>query len=138
MKFILPLLVATLLSIVTLLHADEDTPLEKQMQALARGTRQLSMQVSDPSKQQNTIALIESLKKSAVDSEGLEPRKTATIPTAERAQFLSAFKAQMQKLADAFSQIEDAVKAAQYDKAKSLLGSIQGLKKEGHAQFKQD
>ena len=139
MKLYCILLLTALLSASSLLHAaDDDTPLEKQMQTLARGMRQLSMQVSDPSKQQSTIILIESLKKAATDSESLGPRKTATIPVADRAQFLSAFKAQMQKLADTFGQMEEVIKAGQYDKAKSLLGNLQGLKKEGHEKFKQD
>ena len=107
MKLYCILLLTALLSASSLLHAaDDDTPLEKQMQTLARGMRQLSMQVSDPSKQQSTIILIESLKKAATDSESLGPRKTATIPVADRAQFLSAFKAQMQKLADTLGQME--------------------------------
>lgn len=138
MKLRIALFFTLILSVKTLLHADEDTPLEKQMQILARSTKKLSMQVTDSTKQKENITLIESLKQAAIDSQSLEPRKTVTIPTADRAQFLSDFKVQMQKLADTYSEIEENVKAGQYDKAKSLLATLGSLKKEGHVKFKQD
>ncbi len=115
-----------------------DSPLEKQMQILARGKRQLSQQVADPAKQQQTITLIESLKQAATDSKTLDPRKTASVPAADREKFLTAYRDEMDKLIEAFNQIEEAVKAGAYDKATSLLGSIQSIQKEGHREFKQD
>ena len=108
------------------------------MKILARGKRQLSGQIADPSKQQDTVTLIETLKKASVDSKALDPRKTATVPAADHEKFLAAYRAQMDKLTDAFNQIEEAVKAGQYDKAKSLLGSLQSIMKDGHREFKQD
>lgn len=119
-------------------HGGADSPLEKQMQILARGKRQLSAQVADPAKQQQTITLIESLKKASVDSKALNPRKTASVPAADREKFLAAYRAQMDKLTETFNQMEEAVKAGQYDKAKSLLGALQSVMKEGHREFKQD
>ena len=84
------------------------------------------------------MTLIESLRKAALDSQNLQPRKTATVPQADQAPFLAAYKAQIQKLSDTYGQIEEAVKAGQYDNAKSLLGKLGQLKKEGHGKFKQD
>ncbi len=131
------LALAVIIPLLSVLHA-EDSPLEKQMQILAKGTKQLSMQVNDPSRQQSTVTLIESLRKAALDSQNLQPRKTATVPQADQAPFLAAYKAQIQKLSDTYGQIEEAVKAGQYDNAKSLLGKLGQLKKEGHGKFKQD
>jgi soluble cytochrome b562 len=137
------LLLTALLATSGLLHAQQnpaqpDSPLEKQMQILARGKRQLTTQVADPAKQQQTITLIESLKKASVNSKSLDPRKTASVPAADREKFLASYRAQMDKLTDALNQMEEAVKAGQYDKAKSLLGSLQSIMKEGHREFKQD
>jgi hypothetical protein len=133
------LLAVALFTTSSLLHAQQqDSPLEKQMQILARGKRQLTAQVADPSKQQQTVALIEMLKKASADSKTLDPRKTASLPAADREKFLAAYRAQMDKLTEVFNQIENAVKAGQYDKAKSLLGSLQSVMKEGHREFKQD
>ena len=133
------LLAAALLGTVTLLHAEEaDSPLEGEMKILARGTKQLSQQVTDPAKQQENITLIESLKKAASDSKALTPRKTTSVPQADREKFLADFRTDLDELKDAFAQIEEAVKAGQYDKSKSLLTSANSSKKEGHGKFKKD
>ena len=120
------------------LRADDDTPLEKQMQIMARSMKQLSQQITDSTKQQESIMLLETLKKAASDSKGLDPRKTASIPQADREKFLTAYKAQMDKLSEAFNQIEEALKAGKYDQAKVQLATVGSIKKEGHSKFKQD
>ena len=127
------------LGIIIPLHADApDTPLEKQMQILARGTKQLSLQVTDPTRQQENVTLIETLKSAIANAKTLEPRKTSDIPAEGKEKFLTAYHAELDKLTDAFGQVEDALKAAQYDKAKSLLATAHSIKKEGHGKFKQD
>jgi len=139
MKLITLLATCSLLSLPAFLHAEEsDSPLEKQMQILARGMRQLSQQVVDPSKQQENITLLESLKKAAVDSKALDPRKTASFPQADRDKFLADYRTDLDELKDAFNQIEEAVKSGQYDKAKSLIATVNSIKKEGHGKFKTD
>ena len=121
-----------------LLQAEADSALENQMKILARGTRQLSQQVSDPARQQSTITLIENLKKAALDSKTLDPRKTSEIPEEKRAQFLADFRTELDELKDTFDQIEEAVRSGQYEKAKSLLAIVNSIKKEGHGKFKAD
>lgn len=139
MKLITLMATCSLLSLPAFLHAEEsDSPLEKQMQILARGMRQLSQQVVDPSKQQENITLLESLKKAAVDSKALNPRKTASVPQADRDKFLADYRTDLDELKDAFDQIKEAVKAGQYDKAKSLIATVNSIKKEGHGKFKID
>ena len=139
MKLITLLATCSLLSLPAFLRAEEsDSPLEKQMQILARGMRQLSQQVVDPSKQQENITLLESLQKAAVDSKALDPRKTASVPQADRNKFLADYRTDLDELKDAFDQIKEAVKAGQYDKAKSLIATVNSIKKEGHGKFKTD
>ena len=121
-----------------LLQAEADSALENQMKILARGTRQLSQQVSDPARQQSTITLIENLKKAALDSKTLDPRKTSEIPEEKRAQFLADFRTELDELKVTFDQIEEAVRSGQYEKAKSLLAIVSSIKKEGHGKFKAD
>ena len=132
------LLTLLLIAACSSLHGEDDSLLEYQMKILARGTRQLSQQVSDPARQQSTIELIESLKKAALDSKKLDPRKTSEIPEVKRAQFTADYRTDLDELKDAFDQIEEAVKASQYDKAKSLFATVNSIKKEGHGKFKTD
>lgn len=115
-----------------------DSPLEKQMKILARGTKQLSQQLSNSSKQQENIALLETLKKAASDAKELNPRKATQIPQSDLEKFLADYRAQIDKLSDAFNQIEEAVKAGNYDRAVTLMSTVGPLKKEGHKNFKVD
>jgi soluble cytochrome b562 len=137
------LLAASLFSLLPLIHAQQppdqpDSPLEGQMKILARGTKQLSLQVGDPAKQQQTLTLLETLKKAASDAKTLDPRKTASLPQGDKEKFLADYRAQMDKLSDAFNQIEESVKGGNYPQAQALFASLQAIKKEGHKQFKQD
>ena len=60
------------------------------------------------------------------------------MPAADREKFLADYRTDLDELKDAFSRIEEAVKAGQYDKARSLLATVNTIKKEGHGKFKQD
>ncbi len=108
------------------------------MKILARGMRTLGNQIGDPSKQQENISLLETLKKAAVDSKTLDPRKTGEIPDAKRPAFLADYRTELDELGDALNQVEEAVKAGQYEKAKSLIATVNTIKKEGHGKFKTD
>jgi soluble cytochrome b562 len=138
MKHIPLLITLALLVFPTFLQAQADSPLEGQMKILARGMRQLTQQVADPAKQQENIVLLEALKKAVTDSKTLDPRKTASIPADKRENFLSDYRQELDQLSGAFDQVEEAVKAGQYDKAKSLLATVNSIKKEGHGKFKVD
>jgi len=138
MKHPLLLIALAILSFTHVVQADDETPLDGQMKILARGTRQLSQQLVDPAKQQENIALLESLKKAATDAEALDPLKTKTIPEAGRAAFLADYRSELEKLKAAFDQVEQAVKAGDYPKAQSVSALINPIKKEGHSKFKQD
>jgi len=108
------------------------------MKILARGMKQLSKQITDPAKQQENIALLETLQKATVDSKSFEPAKTKTVPEAGRATFLADYGAELDKLKSAIDQVEQAVKAGDYAKAQSLLGKVGSIRKDGHDRFKQD
>ena len=138
MKNIFPFL-ALSLCFLTPLHAEEDdSQLEGQMKILARGMRTLGNQIGDPSKQQENVSLLENLKKATTDSKALSPRKTATIAEKDRQTFLADYRTDLDELKDTLNQVEEALKAGQYDKAKSLLATVNSIKKEGHGKFKVD
>ena len=133
------ILALTLVASTQIMKAEEgNSLLERQMKILAKGTRQLSQQVTDTAQQQSSVDLIEKLKKAAQDSKSIDPRMVETIPAADKAKFLTDYRAQMDKLSEAFTKIEDAVKSGHYAEAKSLLTSVDGIKREGHDKFKQD
>lgn len=115
---------------------NQESPLEKQMRILADGIKQLGAQINDPAKQAETITLISSLKKAAMDANNMEPTKIATIAASDKEKFLADYRAQLDKLALAFDSIETVAREGRYDQAKALLSSVTELRKEGHAKFK--
>jgi len=133
------ILALTLVASTQLLIAEEEnSSLEHQMKILAKGNRQLSQQVTDPAQQQASVELIEKLKEAALNSKTIDPRMVESVPAADKAKFLADYRTQMDKLSDAFTKIEAAVKAGNYTEAKSLLASVNSIKREGHEKFKQD
>jgi soluble cytochrome b562/uncharacterized membrane protein len=118
--------------------ASTKTALQKLMDTLAEGVKQLSIQVADPTRQTNTISLLEMLKKTASDSKSMDPMKTTSIPAEDKERFLADYRAQLEKLVVAFSTIEVEVKASKYEEAKTFLASLGDLKKEAHSKFKTD
>jgi soluble cytochrome b562/YHS domain-containing protein len=115
---------------------NQESPLEKQMRILADGMKQLGGQINDPAKQAETVTLISSLKKAAMEAKTVEPTKTATVAASDKEKFLADYRAQLDKLASAFDSIETAAREGQYDQAKALLSTVTELRKEGHAKFK--
>ncbi len=114
----------------------QESPLEKQMRILADGMKQLGGQINDPAKQAETVTLISSLKKAAMEAKTVEPTKTATVAASDKEKFLADYRAQLDKLASAFDSIETAAREGRYDQAKALLSTVTELRKEGHAKFK--
>jgi len=133
-----PTFLALILATAPAMLRAQDSDLEGQMKILARGLRQLSQQVADPSKAQENMALLESMKKASVASAAIEPRKTSDIPQADREKFLSGYRMQMEKLVGTLGEMEDALKSSQFEKAQSLLGTVKAERKEGHDLYKKD
>jgi len=115
---------------------NQESPLEKQMRILADGMKQLGAQINDPAKQAETVTLISSLKKAAMDAKTMEPTKIAAVAASDKEKFLADYRAQLDKLASAFDSIETAAREGRYDQAKALLSTVIELRKEGHAKFK--
>jgi soluble cytochrome b562/uncharacterized membrane protein/mono/diheme cytochrome c family protein len=116
----------------------EKSPLQKQMDLLAEGMKGLSTHIADTNRQSETISILETLKKTVMDAKAMDPIKTSTVPASEKERFLAGYRAQLDNLTAVFSSIEDHVKTARYDEAKTLLAKASEIKAEGHRQFKAD
>jgi soluble cytochrome b562 len=137
MRILSILSVILLLPCAALLRAD-DTPLEGQMKILARSARLLSAQINDPSKQQENINLLETMKKAATDSMSLDPSMTKTVQSTRVADFLQGYRKKLDELRSALDQVETALKSSEYSKANSLMNQVSRIKKEGHSLYNQD
>jgi soluble cytochrome b562 len=117
---------------------DHETELGGKMKIIGKSVKALKGQISDATKQQSTIDLLEAAKKAATEAKDLKPDKTKDVPAADQAKFIADYQAEMDKLIGDFGKIEDAVKAGKYDDATKLYGDLNGVKRDGHKQFQAD
>jgi soluble cytochrome b562 len=66
----------------------------------------------------------------------MEPKMTATVPEAERPQFLERFRSDMDAFIANIEKLEGALKNAQWDEAKTSMETLWQNKKDGHKAYK--
>jgi soluble cytochrome b562 len=120
------------------LHAD--SPLEKNMNQMRKSFRQLKMAMVAPveADKQKYLGWVADLKAAAQASETLEPEKTSGIPTAQKTAFLEGYKNKMQELIDQFDDLGKAIEAGKWEEAKSLVGQINQVQREGHEKYRSE
>src|SRR5687768_13133868 len=69
--------------------------LDDQMEEINAAYRRLGRQVSDASKNADSLKQVGVIQKHAAAALKLEPKKKADLPTAEQAKFVEAYKAKM-------------------------------------------
>ena len=117
-------------------RADEkETPLGDKMKIISKSVKQLKNQITDPTQQQSSIALVQTAESAAKDARGLVPAKAASVPDADRPKFISDFQAQIDVLIKQFDTINAALAAGKYDDAQKAFNDLANIKRDGHKQF---
>ena len=129
------ILAAVCLALPALVHAEQKTPLAKEMENIARNLRQLGPQVNDSSKRDAALAEIHSIQKSAQTAKGLVPAKAKELPSDQQAAFVTDYKAKMDQLLGQFTKLEEAVKLGNGAEAQKILTGLRSIKREGHEKF---
>jgi soluble cytochrome b562 len=114
---------------------EKTTPLGDKMKIIAKSVKQLKGQVTDPTKQQSSIQLVEAAKQAATDAKALVPAKAATVPEADRPKFIADFQAQIDVLIKAFTDLDTALQAGKYDDAQKDFNGLAKIKGDGHKAF---
>lgn len=115
----------------------EDTPLEKEMDAMNKAYKALKKSISDPAAKADNLKLIAEIKKTTENSTKLDPKKAAD-EGANKAAFIENYKKAMGEFSKAVDALEAAVNAGKADEAKAAYDKLLELKKEGHKQYKKD
>lgn len=115
---------------------DQDTPLELKMQKMNTAFRKLRTQVSDSTKNEDSLAQVAILKENATAALQLTPKKAADIPAADQAKFVADYQAELKKLLGTIDQLDAALKAGNNEEAAKLYASLGAIQKEGHSEFK--
>jgi hypothetical protein len=117
---------------------EPETELGGKMEKMGGAFRALRRQISDSSKNADSLAKIATIRQNAEAALKLEPAKKAEIPAAEQKKFVADYQAKMKDFIDLTKKVEAALKANNNEEAAKLLGAMGDAQKQGHKQFKKD
>jgi len=115
---------------------EETTELGEKMSGISKAFKKLRSQVSDPTKNEDSLMLVAAIRENALATLTLVPEKTADIPSAEQEKFKADFASRMKSLLADVDKLEAAFKAGNNEEAKALLEALGNAQKEGHKEFK--
>lgn len=118
--------------------AEPETELGGKMEKIGGAFRALRRQISDASKNADSLAKIATIKENAEASLKFEPAMKAEKPSAEQAKFVADYKADMKKFIELVTKVEAALKAGNNADAEKLVGDMGKAQKAGHTAYKKD
>lgn len=119
--------------------ADEpETELGGKMEKMGGAFRALRRQITDASKNADSLAKIAVIKENAQAAAKLEPAKKAELPAADQAKFVADYQAEMKKFIELVSKVEAALKANNNEEAGKLVTQMGDDQKKAHKQFKKE
>jgi soluble cytochrome b562 len=129
-----------LLAAVIGLQAAESTttPLEDTMDEINAAYRKLNRQISDATKNADSLKQVAAMQKHANDAMKMEPVKKKELPAAEQAKFIADYQAKMKSFVGNIGKVETALKAGKNDEAAVALKALKQDQDEGHKTFKKD
>ncbi len=116
--------------------AEAETELGAKMEKMGGAFRALRRQITDASKNEDSLAKLKTIRENAEASLKLEPAMKADKPAAEQAKFVADYKAEMKKFIELVAKVEASVKAGNNGEAEKLLGDMSKAQKAGHTSFK--
>lgn len=114
------------------------TELEDKMDDINTAYRKLNRQVSDASKNADSLKQVAIIKQSAQAAAKLEPMRKKLVPAGEQAKFMADYQAKMKDFIGTIEKLETAFKANKNDEAAALLKEMKQDQEEGHKMFKKD
>ncbi len=136
-RFVLALLLA-LAPLASKADDKKDNPIGKEMKGMNADFKQLKKQIGDPAQKDSSLKLIADMKKHAKTARGLTPDNAAKIPEADRTKWMDAYKKKMDDLLGEYDKLESAVSDGKTDEAKTLLGDVLNVKRQGHEEFNKE
>jgi hypothetical protein len=118
--------------------SDDETPLYKEMNAANKDLRKLKKQVTDASKKDENIKLVEDIRKHFDATKDMEPAATKDQPADKKAAYLAKYKESIDGVSKDWAALEDAIKADKADDVKKLIEKLAKDKEDGHKVFNPD
>ncbi len=119
--------------------ADEpETELGGKMEKMGGAFRALRRQISDATKNADSLARVATIRQNAEASLKLEPAMKAQKPAAEQKKFVDDYRADMKKFLELCGKLETALKANDNVEAAKLCGAMGDANKAGHKSYKKE
>ena len=113
----------------------EDTELQKQMEVIEAGMKKLRKSLRSADDNAESLKTIADIKKAAVASKDQVPAMASTLPEAERAKFVAAYKKDMEAFIAEVDKMEASVKAGKNDEAAEVHKKLKELEDAGHEKY---
>ena len=118
-------------------RADE-TPLGERMEKMGGAFRALRRQITDASKNADSLAKVATIRKNAEESMKFDPALAKDQPADKRQKFIADYQAEMKKFLELCGKLEAALKANNNAEAEKLCAAMGDAQKSGHKQYKKD
>ena len=106
------------------------------MAKIGRAFRGLTRQVSDASKNEDSLRRAATIRQNAEAVLKLQPAKVADIPAEQRAQFVADYRKKIEAFIQDVDALEGALKAGKNDEAAVLVRKMKRDMDEGHKEFR--
>lgn len=117
---------------------EDQTELGDKMEKLNNAYRKLGREVSDATKNEDSLAQVAIIKASAQAALKLEPAKKKDLPEADQAKFLADYQAKMKEFNATVDKLEAALKAGDNATAAKIVDDMKTERNEGHKAFKKE
>lgn len=137
-KVFLPFWSAAILSAGLSFSLHADNPLEVQMNKMRRSFKELKKAMEAPveADKEKYLSWVAELKKASEEARTMEPEKTEKIPADQQKAFLEGYRSKMEESIDLTDELGKAIKAGKWGEAKTLIGQLNQVQREGHGKYR--
>lgn len=118
--------------------AHEHNELEESMEKIKGGVRKLRRSLKSAESDADSLMAIAGIQAAALTAKGESPRMTGSLPEAERAAFIVAYRKQMIELLQSMLTLESALLDGNREAATAAFDAMRGLEDPAHERFIQD
>ena len=115
--------------------ADLDTELAKQMEIVDSGVKKLRRSLRKAESNKESLETIEKVHAAAVKAKDMTPAMSSKIDAAKRAEWVAAYKKDMEATIKTIEEMRDAVKNGKNDDAVKLHATIKKQEDKGHEKY---
>lgn len=115
---------------------EPETELGKKMEKISRAYKKLRREVSDATKNEDSLAQVAIIRENTNEALKLEPAKKADVPADAQEKFVADYHSKMKEFVAELDVLEAALKAGKNDEAAKAVEELGKLQKSDHKEFR--